>query len=67
MNNGKVTYGVEFTRNLGNYQNVKPHFEVSLDVGIDSLDDLDEIKDKLAEKVDEWLFQKVEELDKELG
>ena len=70
---GKLKYGVEFTRNLGNFQNVKPSFELTVDVATseedefeDQLNELDAIKNAIAEKVDAWLVQKVEELDEEL-
>lgn len=64
---GKITYGVEFTRNLGNFQNVKPSFELSMDTEFENLDDLDVMKNAIAEKVDQWLIEKVNELDAELA
>lgn len=70
---GKLKYGVEFTRNLGNFQNVKPNFELTLDVATSEngdlasqLAELDEIKEVIVEQVDAWLVKKVEELDAEL-
>lgn len=67
MPQAKLKYGVEFTRNLGNFQNVKPSFSVEIDAAFTDLADLDAIKDSLAETVDGWLIAKVEELDEELN
>ncbi len=67
MPRAKLKYGVEFTRNLGNFQNVKPNFELTVDAEFDSLEDLDVIKEEIAKKVDQWLVDKVNELDEELA
>ena len=67
MPKANVKYGVEFTRNLGNFQNVKPSFVVELlDVEFNDVEDLDTYKDELSKHVDAWLVAKVEELDEDL-
>lgn len=66
MPKGKITYGVEFTRNLGNFENVKPRYEVEIDVDFIDLEDLNKLRKPLEEQVDEWLVNKVQELEAEL-
>ena len=66
MTNAKLTYEVEFTRNLGDFENVKPRFGLTVDVDYTSKEDLDELKEQLSAQVDEWLYNKVAELETEL-
>lgn len=58
----KVVYNAGFTKNLGNFNNVKPEFGLEAIVEVDSLDEVDAVKEQLTEKVDEWLFAAVDEL-----
>ena len=66
MTNAKLTYEVEFTRNLGNFENVKPKFGLTVDVDYNSKEDLEVLKTDITNTVDSWLTDKVEELEAEL-
>lgn len=64
MKISQVTYQVEFTRNLGNFENVKPLFGAT--ATLEDGDKVDDAYDKLTTLVDSWLTDKVEELETEL-
>lgn len=66
MTKGRLTYGVEFTRNLGNFENVKPRFELSMDLDTLDEDEVDDAHNLLTAQVDKWLTDKVAELETEL-
>jgi hypothetical protein len=63
MTADRVTYGLAYTRNLGNFENVKPFFEISTDVRDGETDE--EAKDRIVAKVDKWVEDAVEQIDEE--
>lgn len=61
MKNIRVGHGVEFTRNIGNFENVKPNFNISADV--EEGETAEEVYQKLVDKVDGWADAYLETID----
>jgi hypothetical protein len=63
MSQDSVTYGMQYTRNLGNFENARIYFEVTRSVR--DGETIDEAKEKVVSKVDGWVQKSVEAIDNE--
>lgn len=61
--NVTIEYAKEVTINLGNFQNVKPSYKVSVEL-YDNINPHD-AKEKIKKIVDSWLEQEIEEIQRE--
>lgn len=59
----KFTYGLRFTRNLGNFQNVTPYFEITEDKR--ETETLDQLVNRVVNKVEALMEAKVNEIDED--
>lgn len=59
----RVTYGLHYTRNLGNFENVKVYYEISDDVR--DGENVDTAFGRVVGKVDDLVENKVKEIDAE--
>lgn len=66
MTKAKLTYSVEFTKNMGNFENVKPRYELTQEVEYDSPEQLEALRADLEETVEGWLVERVDALSKKL-
>lgn len=57
----KLKYGAELTKNLGNFENVKPISELEIEVEYTTLDDLDALREVIKQKVDDWVLADAED------
>lgn len=58
-----VTYGLQYTRNLGNFENARVYYEITDDLREGETPDA--AKDRITAKVDSWVEQRVGEIDSE--
>lgn len=58
-----VRYSAFYTRNLGNFENAKIGYEVEREV--EDGQTADELRAELKSKVDKWLEEDIEEIDRE--
>jgi hypothetical protein len=58
-----VTYGLQYTRNLGNFENARVHFEISDDLRPGETPD--QAKDRIVAKVDSWVEAAIKAIDAE--
>jgi hypothetical protein len=58
-----VTVGLQYTRNLGNFENARVHFEISDDLR--QGESIDAAKDRIFSKVESWVEQAVSSVDAE--
>lgn len=61
----EVSVTKSFTRNLGNFESTR--VEYGLTVSVDETDAVDEVKEKLAAKVEKWITEDIEEIDADAG
>lgn len=61
----EVSVTKSFTRNLGNFESTR--VEYGLTVSVDETDTPDEVKEKLAAKVEKWITEDIEEIDADAG
>lgn len=58
-----VTYGLQYTRNLGNFENARVYYEIT-DTVRDG-ESVDDAQARITNKVDSWVQARVEEIDRE--
>lgn len=56
---------MQYTRNLGNFENARVYYEISDDVR--KGESPDQAKDRIAAKVNSWVQSEVERIDSEAG
>ena len=61
----EVSVTKSFTRNLVNFESTR--VEYGLTVSVDETDTPDEVKEKLAAKVEKWITEDIEEIDADAG
>jgi len=59
----KFTYGLKYTRNLGNFENVTPYFEISDDLRDGEA--LPELVKRVVGKVEQLMTDKINEIDED--
>jgi hypothetical protein len=58
-----VTYGLQYTRNLGNFENARVHFEISDEKRPG--ESIDDTKARVVAKVNSWVEAEVNRIDAE--
>lgn len=59
----RFTYGLKYTRNLGNFENVTPYFEISDDKRDD--ESLTDLVTRVVGKVEKLMEDKINEIDED--
>lgn len=59
----KFTYGLKYTRNLGNFENVTPYFEISDEQRENET--LNELVNRVVGKVESLMTEKINEIDED--
>lgn len=59
----KVTAGLQYTRNLGNFENARVHFEISDDVRDNET--IDQARNRIYGKVEAWVEAAIKEIDED--
>lgn len=58
-----VTYGLQYTRNLGNFENARVFYEITDDLRPG--ENIEQAKKRITEKVNEWVEAGIKAIDAE--
>lgn len=60
-----VTYGMQYTRNLGNFENARVYFEITDDLR--KGESIDQAKARITAKVNAWVVEEISKIDADAG